>query len=95
MAKKTRTYERGHAKGMQVSFREEEEFAERVRHAAELEELSFADFVRKVFRHGFMEYQRAGSLFALRKEEREAMLDKNEALARELFGGNGKKVKAS
>jgi hypothetical protein len=84
------------AKGTQVSFREDQEFADRVRQWAELEELSFADFVRKVFHVGLREYEKAGSLYALKTEERQAMLERQAALAKSLGApAHERKAKAS
>jgi HicB family len=50
----------------QMSFRAEPELASRIARAAAYEELSVADFVRKVFRIGFERYEELGSLHALR-----------------------------
>lgn len=53
-------------KSRQISFREKEELAAKVQAAAKVEDLSDADFVRKLFRIAFKEYETAGSLYALR-----------------------------
>jgi hypothetical protein len=50
----------------QISFRAGPELAGRVERAADYEDLSVADFVRKVFRIGFERYEELGSLHALR-----------------------------
>lgn len=51
----------------QISFRIEEEIAARVEAAATVEDLALADFVRKVFRVAFSQYETAGSLHAMRQ----------------------------
>jgi hypothetical protein len=53
-------------KSRQISFREKEALSELIEQAAKKEDLALADFVRKVFRYGFREYETAGSLYALR-----------------------------
>jgi hypothetical protein len=53
-------------KSRQISFREKEDLAAKVLEAAKVEDLDLADFVRKIFRFAFKEYQTAGSLYALR-----------------------------
>jgi hypothetical protein len=53
-------------KSVQVSFREKVEAVLRIDAAAKVEDLDRADFVRKVFRYGFREYETAGSLYAMR-----------------------------
>ena len=53
-------------KSRQISFREKEDLAAKVQAAAKIEDLDLADFVRKIFRFAFKEYQTAGSLYALR-----------------------------
>lgn len=50
----------------QLSFREDEALVARIEAAAVVEDLSVADFVRKVFRFGFRSYELSGSLYALR-----------------------------
>jgi hypothetical protein len=50
----------------QISFRADPELAGKVEAAAAFEELALADFVRKIFRFAFKEYETAGSLHALR-----------------------------
>jgi hypothetical protein len=54
------------SKPKQISFRADSDMGAQVDAAAEREELSVADFVRKIFRFGFREYQGAGSLHALK-----------------------------
>jgi hypothetical protein len=55
--------------GEQVSFRVKLPVARQIRRGAESEDLALADFVRKVFMVGMREYQRAGSLHAIRALE--------------------------
>jgi hypothetical protein len=55
-------------KSRQISFREKEVLAGRIEAAARAEDLALADFVRKVFRYGFRQYETAGSLFAFRSK---------------------------
>jgi hypothetical protein len=66
------------SKRNQLSFRVEDEFTNQVEAAAKAEDLAVADFVRKVFRWGFAEYQRAGSLHTLRSHvvERQVAIEK-------------------
>lgn len=52
----------------QISFRVDDDLAEKIGVAAVGEELATADFVRKVFRYGFREYEKVGSLHDLRSE---------------------------
>lgn len=56
------------AKGrsQQISFRADDELASKIQAASKVEEIPVADFVRKIFRFAFKEYQTAGSLYALR-----------------------------
>lgn len=54
-------------KSQQVSFREKLPEYERIAAFARAEDLTLADFVRKVFRIEFKKYQEAGSLQALRQ----------------------------
>lgn len=56
-------------KSRQISFRVEGELAKKIEEAATFEELRTADFVRKVFKFAFREYETAGSLHALRSAE--------------------------
>ncbi len=53
-------------KSRQISFREKEDLYRRVEDSARDEDLAIADFVRKVFRVGFREYEAHGSLHAVR-----------------------------
>lgn len=71
-------------KTRQISFRVNDDFAERIGRAAEREELAWADFVRKVFRLGLERYEAAGSLEGLRSETREAV-ERQTAMERELY----------
>jgi hypothetical protein len=50
----------------QLSFRVEEDFSDAVEAAASTEDLAVADFVRKLFKLAFAEYQQIGSLHAMR-----------------------------
>jgi len=54
-------------KSKQISFREKSELVEQLHAAALREDLTFADFVRKLFRFGFSAYEICGSLHALRE----------------------------
>jgi hypothetical protein len=71
------------AKEHQISFREEKEIVERILAAAEKEDLTPADFVRKVFRQGFRRYEVLGSLFALINEGNQALLDRQGEIAKD------------
>ena len=51
----------------QISFRVDDELNDQMAKAADVEELAVADFVRKVFKWAFAEYQKAGSLYTLRQ----------------------------
>jgi hypothetical protein len=50
----------------QISFREKEELAKKIVEAAKVEDRDLADFVRKLVRLAFREYETAGSLHAMR-----------------------------
>lgn len=56
-------------KTRQLSFRAELELFEKVEAAAQFEDLSTADFVRKIFRRAYREYEAAGSLHVLRSQD--------------------------
>jgi len=63
------------SKGTSISFRIEDDVAKAVQEAADLEDLTLADFVRKVFRYGFHRYSLSeGGLFPLLQEQREETL---------------------
>jgi hypothetical protein len=79
-------------KEIQLSFREEKEIVEEIQQAADLEGLSNADFVRKVFRHGLWRYRKAGSVFALMYEERKDTLDRQDGIAKDTAKGARKKA---
>jgi hypothetical protein len=80
------------AKEIQLSFREEKEIVKKIKDAADLEDLSIADFVRKVFRQGFRRYELVGSLYALMHEERQALLDRQGEIAKDVAKGSRKKA---
>jgi DNA-binding PadR family transcriptional regulator len=62
-------------KGSQVSFRVEDDLARAIQEAADLEEMTLADFVRRVFGYGFHKYRRSpGGLLPLLMELREERL---------------------
>jgi uncharacterized protein (DUF1778 family) len=68
------------SKGTSISFRLEDDVAEVVQKAADREDLTLADFVRKVFRYGFHRYTLSEhGLFPLLQEEREETLRRREA----------------
>lgn len=67
------------APSRQVSFRIDPELAKRIEDAAAFEELSVADFARKLFRRAFAEYQTAGSLHALRAKDGDTPAPKRKA----------------
>ena len=73
-----------HSKEIQLSFREEKALVDKVDDAANREELARADFVRKVFRHGFRRYESAGSLHALNLSREEAIQGQAE-IAKQVF----------
>jgi hypothetical protein len=79
-------------KEIQLSFREEKEIVEEIQRLADLEGLSNADFVRKVFRHGLWRYRAAGSVFALMYEERKGTLDRQTETAKGVAKGARKKA---
>jgi hypothetical protein len=83
-------------KSRQISFREKEELAARIYEAAQHEDLELADFVRKVFRYAFKEYQVAGSLYALRARVEAAEEAKRQvALEKKLAKGKSKSVETT
>lgn len=53
----------------QVSFRIDPDVAKKIDEAAAFEELSVADFARKIFKRAFADYETAGSLHALRASD--------------------------
>jgi DNA-binding PadR family transcriptional regulator len=62
-------------KGSQVSFRVEDDLARAIQEAADLEEMTLADFVRRVFQYGFYRYRSSeGGIFPLLQELREQRL---------------------
>jgi hypothetical protein len=54
-------------KSEQISFKVDEKMRSRLRDAAIAEDLKTADFTRKIARWGIEQYERAGSLHALRQ----------------------------
>jgi len=56
-------------KSAQISFKVDEKTRSGVQKATNDEDLKVADFVRKIFRWGFEQYERAGSLHALRRKK--------------------------
>ena len=68
------------SKGTSISFRIEDDVAKAIQEAADLEDLTLADFVRKVFRYGFFRYTLSpGGLFPLLQEQREETLRRKAA----------------
>jgi hypothetical protein len=84
-------------KSRQISFREKEALAARIESAAKAEDLALADFVRKIFRYGFRQYETAGSLFAFRAgveaAEEAKRLVELERVASEKYRDTGTKKK--
>ena len=64
----------------QVAFRDDPHLLDQAAAGAEFEELSFSDFVRKLFHFGLRQYALAGSLHELRRLEREAVLERQAQL---------------
>jgi hypothetical protein len=68
------------SKGTSISFRIEDDVAKAVQEAANLEDLTVADFVRKIFRYGFYRYTVSGQgLFPLLQEQRDDTLRRKAA----------------
>jgi hypothetical protein len=66
-------------KGTQISFRIEDEAARAIQEAADLEDLTLADFVRRVFQYGFFRYQQTeGGIFPLLQELRAQRLQESD-----------------
>ena len=67
------------SKGTSITFRIEDDVAQAVQESADLEDLTLADFVRKIFRYGFHRYSLSEhGLFPLLQEQREEMLRRRE-----------------
>jgi hypothetical protein len=68
------------SKGASISFRLEDDVAQAVQEAADLEDLTLADFVRKLFRYGFYRYTLSKhGLYPLLQEQRDETLRRRAA----------------
>lgn len=78
----------------QVAFRDDPQTLAKASAAAEYEELSFSDFVRKLFHYGLRQYELSGSLHELRRREREATLERQVQLNKGTHESSGSKKKS-
>ena len=79
------------AKEKQVCFKVEEEVEKEIKQAADREDLTVADFARKVFKYGFFKYQaQGGQLWRLEQERQEALLEDQAEINRQTVKGKGR-----
>ena len=75
------------AKEKQVCFKVEDDVEKEIKQCADREDLTVADFARKVFKYGFFKYQGMGSqLWRLEQERREALLEHQTEINQQTVG---------